>query len=57
MSFKTFVKKHVEETAFKYLTLCIKSKGKELQYTELKMKNYLLADSELTLQQKKKHFK
>ena len=53
MSFKNLVKKHIEETALNYLKLHIKSKGKELQYTEIKMKNYLLADSELTLQQKK----
>ena len=56
MSFKHLVKKHIEETSLKYLKLHIKSKGKELQYTEMKMKNYLLADSELTLQQKKEAF-
>ena len=42
MSFKNLVKKHIEKTASKYLKLQFNYIGKELQYTELKMKNYLL---------------
>ena len=57
LSFKKLVKKQIEETALKYLKHHIKSKGKEIQYPHLKMQNYLLADSELTLQQKKGAFK
>ena len=56
-SFKKVVKKHVEETGLKFLKGHIKSKGKEIEYTDIKMRYYLTSNSLLTLQEKKEAFK
>ena len=40
-----------------YLKLNIKSKGKEIQYTKLELKQYIASYSNLNLQEKKEVFK
>ena len=55
--FKNLVKERTEKNALQFLKLHIKSKGKEIVYSELEMKKYLASMSILTLQEKKEVFK
>ena len=55
--FKQIVKQKCEENGFDNLKHCIKSKGKEMTYEKLEMKNYLASESFLTLQEKKEAFR
>ena len=52
-SFKRLVKQKCEENALMFLKLHIKSKGKDITYEELEMRNYLKNKSLLRLQEKK----
>ena len=54
--FKQIVKQKCEENGLEYFNHCIKSKGKEINYEKLEMKNYLPSESFLTLQEKKRSF-
>ena len=52
-SFNRLVKQKCEENALMFLKLHIKSKGKDITYEELEMRNYLKNKSLLRLQEKK----
>ena len=54
--FKKIVKQKCEESGLTYLKCHIKSKGKEMTYIQLDMRNYLSSNSLLTIQEKKKPF-
>ena len=54
--FKNMVKQKCEECGLNYLKHHIKSKGKEMTYMHLEMRNYLSSDSLLTVQEKKEAF-
>ena len=54
--FKNFVKKKCEENGLEYLKRHIKSKGKEMIYMNMEMRNYLSSNSILTIQEKKEAF-
>jgi hypothetical protein len=54
--FKQIVKQKCGENGLEYLKHCIKSKGKEINYEKLEMRNYLASESFLTLQEKKEAF-
>jgi hypothetical protein len=55
-SFKTLVKQKCEECGLEYLKKHIKSKGKEMVYMHIEMRNYLSSNSTLTIQEKKGAF-
>ena len=55
--FKNLVKEKTEKNSLQFLKLHIKSKGKEIEYSEVEMKQYLASLSILTLQEKKEVFK
>ena len=55
--FKNMVSQKVRKTAFKYLILRIKSKGKEINYeTNLKCQKYLMPNKILTVQEQRQIF-
>ena len=56
-TFKNLVKSKCKNAALKFLKKQIKRKGKEMEYTELKLQMYLSRDSELNLNEKKAAFK
>ena len=55
-SFKTLVKQKCEECGLEYLKKHIKSKGKEMVFMHIEMRNYLSSNSTLTIQEKKEAF-
>ena len=52
--FRNYIKKIIESGALKYLKSQVKSKGKDIKYTALKMQDYLRPESRLKLLKTKK---
>ena len=56
-TFKHITKEACEQAALKNLKMQIKTKGNKISYEQLEMQNYLKADSDLNLEEKKMTFK
>jgi hypothetical protein len=56
-TFKQITKEACEQAALKNLKMQIKTKGNKISYEQLEMQNYLKADSDLNLEEKKMTFK
>ena len=52
--FKNLLKQRIKENALSYLINMQGSKGKEISYNEIQMKDYLLPFNNLTIPEKKK---
>ena len=55
--FKEYIRKKIESGALKYLKSQIKSKGKEIEYKEIEMQEYLKPESKLSIKEKQDIFK
>ena len=55
--FRNHIKKKIENEALVYLKSLIKSKGKEIVYTQIEMQEYLRPESKLKIEEKQDIFR